>query len=91
MKKLIIRFLFGSRKQLVDAIANGAKLNKADAGRAADVTIDLIHKSLSKKLKVVFGGRGRLIPLDQKLKTVFGGKGQISMYELAKVLSKHVK
>lgn len=33
----------------------------------------------------------RMINADAKLKTVFGGKGQISMFELAKVLSKHVK
>jgi chromatin remodeling complex protein RSC6 len=33
----------------------------------------------------------RMINADAKLKTVFGGKGQISMFELAKVVSKHVK
>ena len=33
----------------------------------------------------------RMINADAKLKTVFGGKSQISMFELAKVLSKHVK
>ena len=33
----------------------------------------------------------RMINADAKLKVVFGGKGQISMFELAKVLSKHVK
>ena len=33
----------------------------------------------------------RMINADAKLKTVFGGKGQIYMFELAKVLSKHVK
>lgn len=56
---------------LIDAIAASAKLTKADAGRALDATIESIHKSLAKKLKVVFGGRGL-----RKLKTVFGGKGQ---------------
>jgi chromatin remodeling complex protein RSC6 len=33
----------------------------------------------------------RMINADAKLKPVFGGKTQISMFELAKVLSKHVK
>jgi chromatin remodeling complex protein RSC6 len=33
----------------------------------------------------------RMINADAKLKVVFGGKSQISMFELAKVLSKHVK
>jgi chromatin remodeling complex protein RSC6 len=28
---------------------------------------------------------------DAKLKTVFGGKAQVSMFELAKIVSKHVK
>lgn len=33
----------------------------------------------------------RMINGDAKLKTVFGGKSQVSMFELAKVVSKHVK
>jgi chromatin remodeling complex protein RSC6 len=33
----------------------------------------------------------RMINADEKLKTVFGGKTQISMFELAKVVNKHVK
>lgn len=33
----------------------------------------------------------RMINADSKLKPVFGGKGQISMFELAKAISKHVK
>jgi chromatin remodeling complex protein RSC6 len=33
----------------------------------------------------------RMINADDKLKPVFGGKSQISMFELAKVVSKHVK
>ncbi len=33
----------------------------------------------------------RMINADDKLKTVFGGKEQISMFELAKVVNKHVK
>lgn len=33
----------------------------------------------------------RMINADAKLKAVFGGKDQISMFELAKVVNKHVK
>jgi upstream activation factor subunit UAF30 len=33
----------------------------------------------------------RMINADGKLKPVFGGKGQVSMFELAKIVSKHVK
>ena len=33
----------------------------------------------------------RMINADAKLKTVFGGKGQVSMFELAKIVSSHVK
>ena len=33
----------------------------------------------------------RMINADAKLKPVFGGKSQISMFELAKAVSKHVK
>ena len=33
----------------------------------------------------------RMINADDKLKPIFEGKGQISMFELAKVVNKHVK
>lgn len=33
----------------------------------------------------------RMINADAKLKVVFGGKSQISMFELAKIVNKHVK
>ena len=33
----------------------------------------------------------RMINGDEKLKAVFGGKSQVSMFELAKIVSKHVK
>ena len=33
----------------------------------------------------------RMINADAKLKTLFGGKSQISMFDLAKIVSKHVK
>jgi len=33
----------------------------------------------------------RMINADEKLKPVFGGKGQVSMFDMAKHLSKHLK
>ncbi|HPM32051.1 MAG TPA: SWIB/MDM2 domain-containing protein [Chryseolinea sp.] len=33
----------------------------------------------------------RLINADAKLKVVFGGKGQVSMFDLAGIINKHVK
>ena len=44
-----------------------------------------------KKHKLQDQKNKRMINADEKLKVVFGGKGQISMFELAKVVSKHVK
>jgi len=44
-----------------------------------------------KKNKLQDQKNRRMINADDKLKVVFGGKGQISMFELAKVVSKHVK
>lgn len=59
IKKMII-FLFAqlSKKdkiELIDAIAAGAKLTKADAGRIKAV----VYKPMLAKLKVVFGGKGQ--------------------------------
>lgn len=33
----------------------------------------------------------RNVNADEKLKLVFGGKNQVSMFEMAKLISKHVK
>ncbi|MBT1702900.1 SWIB/MDM2 domain-containing protein [Chryseosolibacter indicus] len=44
-----------------------------------------------KKNKLQDQKNKRMINADDKLKTVFGGKGQISMFELAKIVNKHVK
>jgi len=33
----------------------------------------------------------RMINADEKLKPVFGGKGQVSMFEMTKLVSKHLK
>jgi len=32
-----------------------------------------------------------MINADDKLKAVFGGKGQVSMFEMTKLVSKHLK
>ena len=44
-----------------------------------------------KKNKLQDNKNRRMINADDKLKTVFGGKSQVSMFELAKIVSKHVK
>jgi upstream activation factor subunit UAF30 len=44
-----------------------------------------------KKNKLQDNKNRRMINADAKLKTVFAGKGQVSMFELAKIVSKHVK
>ncbi|GHN01290.1 hypothetical protein WSM22_27790 [Cytophagales bacterium WSM2-2] len=44
-----------------------------------------------KKNKLQDQKNKRMINADAKLKVVFGGKNQISMFELAKVVSSHVK
>jgi upstream activation factor subunit UAF30 len=44
-----------------------------------------------KKNKLQDAKNRRMINADAKLKVVFGGKGQISMFELAKIINKHVK
>jgi upstream activation factor subunit UAF30 len=44
-----------------------------------------------KKNKLQDSKNRRMINADAKLKTVFAGKEQISMFELAKIVNKHVK
>lgn len=44
-----------------------------------------------KKNKLQDSKNRRMINADAKLKPVFGGKNQISMFEMAKALSKHLK
>jgi chromatin remodeling complex protein RSC6 len=43
-----------------------------------------------KKNKLQDGKNKRMINADDKLKPVFGGKGQVSMFDMAKLISKHV-
>ncbi|GAB4147211.1 MAG: DNA-binding protein HU-beta [Bacteroidia bacterium] len=47
-----------NKAELIEAIANGAKVSKADAGRALDATIEAISKSLKKGDKVSLVGFG---------------------------------
>lgn len=44
-----------------------------------------------KKHKLQDNKNKRMINADAKLKTLFGGKSQVSMFDLAKIVSKHVK
>ena len=44
-----------------------------------------------KKNKLQDSANRRMINADAKLKTLFGGKTQISMFDLAKIVSKNVK
>jgi upstream activation factor subunit UAF30 len=43
-----------------------------------------------KKNKLQDNKNRRMINGDEKLKAVFGGKSQVSMFELAKIVNKHV-
>lgn len=47
-----------NKAELIDAIASGAKLTKADAGRALDATIESIHKALKKGDRIGLVGFG---------------------------------
>lgn len=47
-----------NKGELIDSIAAGAKLSKADAGRALDATLDAIEKSLKKGDRVALVGFG---------------------------------
>ncbi len=47
-----------NKGELIDAIAGGAKLSKADAGRALESLIDNVSKTLKKGDKVTLVGFG---------------------------------
>jgi DNA-binding protein HU-beta len=47
-----------NKAELIEAIANGSKLTKADAGRALDATIDAVAKALKKSDRVSLVGFG---------------------------------
>jgi DNA-binding protein HU-beta len=47
-----------NKGELIEAIAAGAKLTKADAGRALDATIEAVEKALKKGDRVALVGFG---------------------------------
>ena len=47
-----------NKAELIDAISEGAKLTKADAGRALDATIESINKALKKGERIGLVGFG---------------------------------
>jgi DNA-binding protein HU-beta len=47
-----------NKAELIDAIASGAKITKADAGRALDATIESINKALKKGDRIGLVGFG---------------------------------
>jgi len=47
-----------NKAELIDAIASGSKLTKADAGRALDATIEAINKALKKGDRIGLVGFG---------------------------------
>lgn len=47
-----------NKSELIDAIASGANLTKADAGRALDATVESIHKALKKGDRIGLVGFG---------------------------------
>jgi DNA-binding protein HU-beta len=47
-----------NKAELIDAIAAGSKLTKADAGRALEATIESIHKALKKGDRIGLVGFG---------------------------------
>jgi DNA-binding protein HU-beta len=47
-----------TKADLIDKVASGAGLSKADAGRALDAALDAIKKSLKKDQKVTLVGFG---------------------------------
>jgi DNA-binding protein HU-beta len=47
-----------NKAELIEAIANGSKLTKADAGRALDSTIEAIGKALKKGDRISLVGFG---------------------------------
>jgi DNA-binding protein HU-beta len=47
-----------TKAELIEKIAAGAGLNKADAGKALDATLNIIKTELKKNEKVTFAGFG---------------------------------
>ena len=47
-----------NKLELIEAISGHAKITKADAGRALDATLEIIHKALKKGDRVALLGFG---------------------------------
>lgn len=47
-----------TKSELIDAVASGAGLTKADAGRALDTAMEAVKKALKKNQKVTLVGFG---------------------------------
>jgi DNA-binding protein HU-beta len=47
-----------NKSELIEAIASGAKITKADASRALDATVESIHKALKKGERIGLVGFG---------------------------------
>ena len=47
-----------NKAELIEAIANGAKITKADAGRSLDATIEAVSKALKKGDRISLVGFG---------------------------------
>ncbi len=47
-----------NKSELIEAIANGSKLTKADAGRALDSTLEAVSKALKKGDRIALVGFG---------------------------------
>ena len=58
-----------NKNELIEAIAKGASLTKADAARALDATIDAITKSLKKGKEVRLVGFGTFLTQKRKATT----------------------
>lgn len=58
-----------NKSELIDAIASGASLSKADAGRALNSTIDSITNAMSKGESVQLTGFGSFVVRDRAART----------------------
>lgn len=58
-----------NKAELIDAIATGAELSKADAGRALDATIAAISKALQKGDTVAVIGFGSFVVRERAART----------------------
>lgn len=58
-----------NKAELIDAISAGAKLTKADAGRALEAAIDSINKALKKEERIGLVGFGSFSVAKRKART----------------------